>query len=170
MKTKPTAVRPQPPKHAQFQKGKSGNPRGRPKGARNLSGLLKEALAARVDQGGQQMTKLEAAVTQIADHAAAGDARILQMLLAELRRLEPGAAAVPPHDCMDVVRAEMRTARDTFLARMEKLRKAQASELAEGRPCPLCGAARVGATPNPGSSTAELLAAEFPCSGENSAR
>jgi len=169
MKNKSPATRPQPPKHSQFQKGKSGNPRGRPKGSRNLSGLLKDALAARVEQGGQQMTKLEAAVTQIADHAAAGDARILQMLLAELRRLEPAAAATPPHDCMDVAREEMRTARNDVLAKLAKLRAAEDAELAEGRPCPLCGAARVDATQNSGSGTAAPPAAEFPCSGKNSA-
>ena len=35
----------QPPKTAQFQKGKSGNPRGRPKNARNLKTDLAEELA-----------------------------------------------------------------------------------------------------------------------------
>ena len=34
-----------PPKHSQFKPGKSGNPRGRPKGARNLKTDLEEELA-----------------------------------------------------------------------------------------------------------------------------
>ena len=32
-----------PPKHTQFRKGTSGNPRGRPKGSKNLSTYLMEA-------------------------------------------------------------------------------------------------------------------------------
>ena len=33
-----------PPQHARFHKGQSGNPRGRPKGSRNLSTLMAKAL------------------------------------------------------------------------------------------------------------------------------
>jgi Family of unknown function (DUF5681) len=33
-----------PPRHTRFVKGQSGNPRGRPPGAKNLSSLLGEAL------------------------------------------------------------------------------------------------------------------------------
>lgn len=37
-----------PPKHAQFKPGQSGNPRGRPKGGRNLKTEMKEVLNAPV--------------------------------------------------------------------------------------------------------------------------
>jgi hypothetical protein len=33
-----------PPRHTRFKKGQSGNPRGRPKGSKNLTTLLTEAL------------------------------------------------------------------------------------------------------------------------------
>ena len=33
-----------PPRHTRFNKGQSGNPKGRPGGAKNLSTLLSEAL------------------------------------------------------------------------------------------------------------------------------
>jgi hypothetical protein len=105
-----------------FEKGKSGNPRGRPKGARGLSGLLKEALEVRVTEDGKEISKLEAAVRRIADSAAGGDPRMLQMLLAELRRLEPTRPEPAPHDCMDVVRVQMARARDEFRAKLAKYR------------------------------------------------
>ena len=37
-----------PPPHRRFRKGESGNPRGRPPGAKNLKTLLNEALNERV--------------------------------------------------------------------------------------------------------------------------
>jgi hypothetical protein len=74
-----------PPKASQFQKGVSGNPRGRPKGSRNISSVLAAALNERVsvNQNGKRktITKLEAAVTQVANQAAGGDARAIKMIL-----------------------------------------------------------------------------------------
>jgi hypothetical protein len=138
MKTKMHAVHAQPPKHTQFQKGKSGNPRGRPKGSRNLSGLLKEALEERIEQDGQSMTKLEAALKQIADNAAAGNSRILQMLLAELRRHEASSTLRDRDDCVVKTREERRQAREDLLADLYKLNEALYHS--PNRPCPFCGA------------------------------
>ena len=138
------AKRQLPPPGTRFEKGKSGNPRGRPKGARGLSGLLKEALDARVVEGGQEISKLEAAVRRIADSAAGGDPRMLQMLLAELRRLEPSHAEPAPHDCMDVVRQQMNGAKEELLRKLGKLRthveREQEEARVKGLPCPTCGA------------------------------
>jgi Family of unknown function (DUF5681) len=46
-----------PPRHTRFAKGQSGNPRGRPPGAKNLKTLLSEALNETVivsENGGRQ--------------------------------------------------------------------------------------------------------------------
>ncbi len=37
-----------PPKHAQWKKGQSGNPKGRPKGSKNMSTILNDMLSERV--------------------------------------------------------------------------------------------------------------------------
>ncbi|MGD0190008.1 MAG: DUF5681 domain-containing protein [Rhizomicrobium sp.] len=102
-----------------FAKGRSGNPKGRPKGSKNLAGILKEALEATVTEDGARITKLEATVKKIADSAASGDPRMIQMLLAELRRLQPVDAE---HDCMAVVRTQMESAKEELLAKLKKLR------------------------------------------------
>jgi hypothetical protein len=53
-----------PPTHARFQKGQSGNPKGRPKGSRNAEALLASILKEKVKviENGRQktITKLEA--------------------------------------------------------------------------------------------------------------
>jgi hypothetical protein len=67
-----------PPAHTRFAKGRSGNPRGRPKGSSNLATLLEQELNAPVpiNENGQRktVTKLHAAVKQLVNKAASGRA------------------------------------------------------------------------------------------------
>ena len=75
-----------PPLSTRFRAGQSGNPRGRPKGARNLSTIVAAALGERVavTENGRRrrITKLEAAIKQLVNRAASGEARATQLLLA----------------------------------------------------------------------------------------
>ena len=88
-----------PPDASKFRAGRSGNPKGRPKGARNSSTLLNQALDEKViiKEGGRQktITKREAAFKQLANKAAAGDQRAIQLLMSELRQLQERADAAP---------------------------------------------------------------------------
>jgi hypothetical protein len=82
-----------PPRKTRFEKGKSGNPAGRVKGSRNVSKLLLEALSEPVvvNENGERkrITKGEAMIKQLVNKGASGDARSIQLLLAEMRsRLE----------------------------------------------------------------------------------
>ena len=75
-----------PPVAFRFRPGRTGNPRGRPEGARNLATIVAAALAERVpvklNGRSRRITKLEAAVKQLVNRAAGGDARVTQLLLA----------------------------------------------------------------------------------------
>ena len=81
-----------PPRHSRFKKGHSGNPKGRPNGSKNAATLLKEALHEEVvvNENGRRrkVTKLEAAMKQLANRAAAGDHRSLQLLLNQLLTID----------------------------------------------------------------------------------
>jgi Family of unknown function (DUF5681) len=75
-----------PPEHSRFRKGRSGNPKGRPKGKRNLATVLERTLQEKVvvNENGvrRTVTKLEAAVKQLVNKAAAGDLAALRQLTA----------------------------------------------------------------------------------------
>src|SRR5438105_1503815 len=81
-----------PPRRSQFVKGQSGNPRGRPPGAKNLKTLLNKALNELVivtENGGQRkISKREAIVTQLVNRSAQADLKAIQILLAMLRDIE----------------------------------------------------------------------------------
>lgn len=74
-----------PPKAGQFQKGKSGNPKGRPKGHKNYKTMLQEALREPViiQENGAKKTvpKIEAIFKQLVNRAAKGDDKAIQRLI-----------------------------------------------------------------------------------------
>ena len=71
-----------PPKESRFPKGQSGNPKGRPKGARGLSTLLRKALTTKVVvlQNGQKkkVETLEAVSMRLSEKARKGVARSIE--------------------------------------------------------------------------------------------
>ncbi len=84
-----------PPQHSRFQPGKSGNPKGRPKGAKGLSTLLEKAMkeTVTVQKNGKprKVSKLEIAITQMANKAAQGDLKAIQFLAPLVREMEAKA-------------------------------------------------------------------------------
>jgi len=81
-----------PPKHAQFKKGQSGNPKGRPKGIRNLNTDLEEELSQKivVSEGGmtKETTKQRAMIKSLFAKALKGDTRAATVLINLILGLE----------------------------------------------------------------------------------
>jgi Family of unknown function (DUF5681) len=74
-----------PPKQYQFPRGRSGNPRGRPKGAKNTATLLREILDRKItfrsETGVRKISVREAMLTRVAEHALDGDTKSVAFLL-----------------------------------------------------------------------------------------
>jgi hypothetical protein len=81
-----------PPKASRFQPGQSGNPRGRPKGSRNIATRILQALEEKVviTVGGKKKTlsKLDAAFIQQSNRAASGDLKALAQMVGLLNAAE----------------------------------------------------------------------------------
>ena len=81
-----------PPRNRQFKKGRSGNPKGRPKGAKNYSGILQRELNIRIpitENGKSRLvTKQEALVKSTLNTALRGDHKATALILSYVRALE----------------------------------------------------------------------------------
>ena len=110
-----------PPKHMQFPKGRSGNPKGRPKGHRNFRTDLLATLNAPVqlkEKGrSKKVSTQKAALLRLREKALAGEARALDRLI-DLARVhndeeisEATAAALVPSDSAIL---------DNFAARLQR--------------------------------------------------
>lgn len=91
-----------PPKQTRFRKGQSGNPKGRPRGAKNFSTIMKEELQQRVlvRENGRQKSipKLRAIAKQLVNRAASGDHRAIRTLMDYDAGEQKRAGALPPPD------------------------------------------------------------------------
>ncbi len=86
-----------PPKHTRFQKGQSGNPKGRPKGRRNFATELEEVLEAPVPvtQNGAKahVSSRQAVLYRLRERALNGDIGPMKQLLELAERHEAAKAA-----------------------------------------------------------------------------
>lgn len=92
-----------PPRNTRFQKGRSGNPKGRPKGARGVDAVLKEIMnekiAVKTAGGRQTMRRKVAMLHRAIDLALAGNTRMMEMIL---RRLD----SAETRELADVIRSD----------------------------------------------------------------
>jgi hypothetical protein len=77
-----------PPRHTQFQKGRSGNPRGRPRSSKSATTILKRALLeqviATVNGRKRKLSKYEALIIRFVNKAVEGDHRAVEYLLTKM--------------------------------------------------------------------------------------
>ena len=98
-----------PPQDTRFKPGQSGNPKGKPKGAKNLATIVDNAINEKVvviENGRRRKrSKMEVAITQLTNKAATGDQKALTLLLPLVQiiegRAEADAASTPINTDVD---------------------------------------------------------------------
>jgi Family of unknown function (DUF5681) len=118
-----------PPLHTRWKTGQSGNPRGRPKGARDFkTDLLAElAQVIQITEGGKtrSITKKRALIKALATNSIKGDTRASNILLRLCARL---IEAIPDTGADAELSAADREIVDAYLERQVELRIASRKE------------------------------------------
>jgi seryl-tRNA(Sec) selenium transferase len=125
-----------PPRSGQFTAGKSGNPKGRPKGSKNLATIVQRESRQRVrvngPRGSRTVTKVEAAVMQIGNQAAKGDLRAAREYFSLVQRSEEavnsGAAPLSLHELDQPVMESIRRRMERATAEAAPARDSAAKE------------------------------------------
>lgn len=124
-----------PPKHSQFKKGQSGNPRGRTKGSKAFVTLLLEALNEQImiNEAGRRksVSKRAALAKQCANKALSGDIRFASLVLQLLAPYEKSLES-PSQSRWEGAQS----AREWIAARLERLAEAQTTISAEQNAVP----------------------------------
>ena len=106
-----------PPKHSQFKPGHSGNPKGRPKGAKNEATIWRNVFNKRVAirEGGRQrkVSLLEAMILKFVENALKGNTKTAAFALNRYRLAEGDSAPADEADQDD------REVFETFVRRLE---------------------------------------------------
>lgn len=78
-----------PPMETRFRPGRSGNPKGRPRGSKNSDQILLKLLDARVFLGGhRKISRREAMLRKLVDQAVGGDMNAISTLWKLMRELD----------------------------------------------------------------------------------
>jgi hypothetical protein len=104
-----------PPKHTQFPHG-NGPGKGKPKGAKNMKTIVNSATGAKVTTKSngkfKKISKIEAAVHQLANKAAAGDLKAIEKLIALHERYGPEEQSLIP--TQEETKADLETLKNYF--------------------------------------------------------
>src|SRR5438270_1490907 len=109
-----------PPRSTRFKPGQSGNPNGRPRGAKNFATAIEQELVTRitVTENGRRrrVSKREVIAKHLVNKAASGDLKAIPLLLNEARAHQRNPAEADPDQVFDT--PEDRKVLDGILARI----------------------------------------------------
>ena len=118
-----------PPRHSQFKKGQSGNPKGRPKGSRNFSTDVKATLEEpiRVTHHGKARTvsTQHAALMRLREKALGGEVRALDSLIGLARLYNDDDEMAEAAIRLSATDAEILEARDAKVLRQAGMAQKQ---------------------------------------------